>query len=334
MDFFNSTSIIAFATTLVVLGACADSAGDNQPVLTPYEDAAATEDVDAGTGGSAPEDASNGADAELNGDAEPDGAPGSDADPQPDASPNVDVGNGGEFCQPVGDGIIRRDRYSLQPGQSAPFKFSLDVSVDTEGQVIDGTRTWDLAEPHPEDFVDEVSLDDPGDHWFGEEFPDATYASPLSAGNDDEFGIFEVTDDALLMVGVASPDDGYYRTELRYDPPVTILPFPFEEGDSWETETRATGSYSGNHVHGHDETYRSEVDATGDLITPYGTFPVLRVNTHLTREVWMGWFTSTTEVRTHAFATECFGTVARITSEEDEADDEFSHAAEVMRLTQ
>lgn len=327
------------AVTSLALGAalvmgCADSGEDDQRILDRYDaggDVAVqgsetgTEDTD----GLSPDSGIDGDNGEDYDDA---GTPDDGSDAQHVADANG--GNDG-ICQPAGDGVIRRDRVPLETGQSAPFLFGLDVPVNTAGEDIEGVRTWDLSAEGDGDFEEEVILKDPDDFWFGEVFPDATYATALSADDDtDELGVFEVTDDALLLVGLASPDDGLYRTELTYDPPVTVLSFPFEEGDQWEVETEAEGSFGGNHFHSHDEVYETVVDAAGDMITPYGTFPVLRVNTLREQEVWMGglvWVT--TEVRTMAFVSECFGTVARIISEEDEEEEEFDHAAEVMRLS-
>jgi hypothetical protein len=42
---------------------------------------------------------------------------------------------------------------------------------------------------------------------------------------------------------------------------------------------------------------------------------------------------TTTRLRTYIFVTECFGSVATITSEDNEADVEFTTAKEVRRLT-
>ncbi len=332
MIFHHLYAAVLVAALIGSAIACASPDSDDQRVLSPYEDAGddvgnsfdvATEDTDtnADTADTGPPDAALDADDD---DAATDTGNGTDAAP-----------SNGDHCQPVGDGIIRHDRVPVEIGTSAPYQFSLDVDIDTAGEEVAGSRVWDLSQSYADDFVEDVAFEALDDHWFGEEFPDATYAAPLSAGDDDEYGIFEFTDDALLMVGVASPDDGYYRTELRYEPPVEILSFPLEEGDSWSTETRASGAYGGNHFHGHDEIYATEVDAAGELSTPFGTFPVLRVNTWLEQEVWMGgmvWVTS--EFRTHTFVAECFGTVARIRSEEDDADEEFDRAAEVMRLSQ
>lgn len=299
--------------------------GPSDQELSPYEDAGGD---DAGGDGDGADDAEvDGGDAEF--DADPDVGPDVEFDSETDAG-----ANDGEFCQPVGDGVVRRDRFEAPLGQSAPYLIGVDVAVDTAGEEVDGTQTWDFSENSGDDYVESIAIEDPSDYWFGEEFPDATYATKLAA-TEDEYGIFELTDEALLLLGLATPeDDGLSRTELHFDPPVEILVFPLEEGAEFETESDASGAFGGNQFHSHDETYRSEVDAAGEVVTPYGTFSALRVNTERTVG-YVGPFGWTTEdYRIQAFVTECFGTIARVTSEEGEEDEEFDRAAELMRLAQ
>ena len=76
------------------------------------------------------------------------------------------------------------------------------------------------------------------------------------------------------------------------------------------------------------EKYVATSDAVGDLVTPLGTFDVQRVRIDLTRTVG---FTTTT-LRTFAFVTECYGTVASIASGDNEKDVEFTRAVEVRRI--
>ena len=77
------------------------------------------------------------------------------------------------------------------------------------------------------------------------------------------------------------------------------------------------------------EGYSSQVDAAGTLATPFGDFDVLRVRTTLVRQVGV----LTTTIRSFAFASECFGTVATVTSQNNEPSAEFSSLAEVRRLS-
>lgn len=326
------TRLVFIVLFIAALSACADGQAD-QDVLTPYEDGAQQDVGDAGTedSGDAGDDADNNAANNNSSDAGDTGD--GDADANGDGG---DINNGDGFCQPQGDGVMRRDRYPVDVGQGAPFQFSFDVAVDTAGDDSEGTRTWDFsADGGDDDRTETIRLEDPQEHWFGDVFEEATYATKLSGDPDvEEFGLFAIDDQGLFLLGVASADDGYYRTELTYDPPVTILEFPFEEGDSWSTETDATGSFGGNHFHSHEESYATTVDAKGQVLTPYGSFEALRVNTMMDRGYWGAFGWTTAEVRTYAFVAECFGTVARVVSAEDEAQPDFDEAAELMRLAQ
>ena len=58
-------------------------------------------------------------------------------------------------------------------------------------------------------------------------------------------------------------------------------------------------------------------------------FDVLRVKVVLVRTI--GVLPSTT-IRTFAFVTECYGTVATVTSKKDDANEEFTVAAEIRRI--
>ena len=324
------------AACSLALLACAEP-GDEQTVLTPYDaggDAELDTDVDDnGDVSGDPDDAvgDNGGD---------DAGESGDATGEEDASDD-----NGEFCQPVGDGTIRRSEFPVEIDAAVPYEFALDVEVDITGEEIDGTTVWDFEEVDGDDFVEELEIHDPDEFWFGDEFPEATYAARLSAA-EDELGIYQVTDDALLLLGLATPhgpesDDDH--THIEYDPEIDVLSFPFEVGDTWETEVEASGEYAEvSSYSGHDETYRVEVDDAGEVITPYATFDVLRVYTvreHPTSDIldpcWYNIYLSCdVETRVVSYVAECFGTVARVISHEDEGDEEFNDAAEVMRLTQ
>ncbi|MEQ9322300.1 MAG: hypothetical protein RIF41_24250, partial [Polyangiaceae bacterium] len=165
----------------------------------------------------------------------------------------------------------------------------------------------------------------PGDHglvvstidlagtWYESSFLGATYAARLS--------------DAEELRGVVSPSDGITRTELVYDPPVTVLDFPVSEGKTWNSATTITGLAQGVAVF-YTEDYAFEVDARGQALTPYGEIEVLRVHSELVRTIGA----LVTTVQSHSFVAECFGSVATVVSEDQEFEKEFTDAAEVRRL--
>jgi hypothetical protein len=235
---------------------------------------------------------------------------------------------GGSVCSPNNDGAIDRAEVPLAAGLHATFEAAENATVDTAGKTQgDGSRDWDLSAMLPGDhgeLVETLPLDN---EWFAKDFAGATYASKLS-DTQDLLGVFQITDSALLLLGVASPTQSLTQTEVKYNPPVTVLAFPLKSDATWSTTSMVSGQTSG--VFGvYAEAYQSKVDAHGTLKTPFGSFPVLRVRTDLTRTVGA----VVTTLHTFAFVTECFGTVATVTSQNYEPMGEFTNAAEVARLT-
>lgn len=108
---------------------------------------------------------------------------------------------------------------------------------------------------------------------------------------------------------------------------MTVLRFPFEEGDGWVTDSTVSGVALGV-VTAYSETYTSSVDKRGAMTTPFGEFPVLRVHTDLERTIGF----SVTNTQTHIFVAECFGTVASVASTDGETSTELNDVAELRRL--
>ncbi|GAC1539484.1 MAG: hypothetical protein NVS3B10_04210 [Polyangiales bacterium] len=237
-------------------------------------------------------------------------------------APSTEAGG----CRPDHDGKITAEEVPLGPGLRATFRIASNVDVSTAGTMVAGRRRWDLSAPlsGDSDVIVETKAIPP--LWFGKDFSGASYATALSAASD-LLGIFEPTTAAVLLDGVASPADGSTRTELKYATPIASLSFPLTVGASWKSTSNVTGQASGVPV-AFTEAYAFDVDAEGDVVTPFATFPVLRVKAVLTRTVGL----SVTVTRTYTFVTECFGPIAAIVSQSNEAQEEFSRAAEVRRL--
>lgn len=233
---------------------------------------------------------------------------------------------GVRICSGNHDGVITRDEVPLRSGLHATFRVAQNTAIDTTGG-SGGARTWDLSGALSGDADARVDLIDPSGAWWSASFPTATYAAQLSASSDN-LGVFQVTDSELSLLGVVSPADGITRTNLAYNPPVTVLAFPLAESDSWMTTSTVTGQALG--VFGtYTETYTSVVDASGTLMTPLGEMPVVRVRTDMRRTSGLVTLSSS---RTFGFVAECFGTAATITSQMNETSVEFTNAAEVRRL--
>jgi hypothetical protein len=251
-----------------------------------------------------------------------------DAGSIPDAGTETfDAGPSG-VCAPNHDGRIDRAEVPLRAGLYATFRVGTGAAVDTAGTGTPDAYQWDLTGHFANDGDERVTLEPLAGKWFAADFAGATYVSKLAAGSD-LLGIFEVADDALLLRGVASPTGDGAFTKLTYDPPVKVLAFPLQKGASFTTTASVSGTASGiPFLFPYSEVYESTVDRQGTLLTPFGTFPVLRVRTTLTRTV--GFLVTT--IRTFSFASECFGTVAVMRSKDNETSAEFTTAAEVRRL--
>jgi hypothetical protein len=324
-------------------GTCVPLGPDGQTFGGDTGDAGWQEDVSAPDGDTG---ASGDADVTADTAAAPDtghddtGAPPEDA--APDATPDIaqdaadatsdDTGaetDGGSpgVCVPNKDGVIERAEMPLAAGLHATYKVALDATFDTKGTTEGGETVWDLAQPFTGETSVLVEARPMEGAWFAEDFPTATYAARLSE-TEDLLGVFEVTDTALLLLGVVSIEDDLTVTNLEYDPPVETLKFPIEKGKSWSTSTFVSGTAAGVPFTMYNEEYTSSVDASGTLKTPFSDFLVLRVNVELVRTI--GIVPNT--IRTHMYVTECFGTVGTVVSEDHELESEFTDVKELRRL--
>jgi hypothetical protein len=253
------------------------------------------------------------------------------ADAGADAPLLTDGGNtskdGSAGCAAARDGIITLSDLPLAAGQKANFRAASSVDVDTAGvKNADGTRTWDLSGALAGDRAVITELVSPAGTWYAADFAQASYVTRLSESSD-LLGVFKLDSQALVLLGVVSPGDGLTRTNVSYNPSAAILPFPIALDKAWTSDTQVSGLANGI-LSAYSEKYESKADAKGDIKTPLGTFQVLRINTLLTRTVGL----LTTKVRTFAFVAECYGTVARMRSRDNETEVEFTRAAEVDRM--
>ncbi|MFL5319957.1 MAG: hypothetical protein ACJ790_09915 [Myxococcaceae bacterium] len=242
----------------------------------------------------------------------------------------VDAGfDGGSngFCVPTYDGVITAAELPLRAGLRGTFRVATNVDVNTAGSTLaDGGRSWSYEGSYSGDADALWETKPVAGQWFADDFPDAGYVTQL-ASSSDLLGVFQSTPDALLLVGVVSPTNSGLYTNLKYDPPAKVFSLPLSSGKSWQSSSTVSGIYGG-YASYYTEDYSSSVDARGEAKTPFASFPVLRVRTQLTRTV--GGFPTTT--KSLAFVTECFGSVANLSSDPGETQAEFTHAAEVRRL--
>jgi hypothetical protein len=236
-------------------------------------------------------------------------------------------------CTPANNGTITRADLPLIAGRSAKFRTATNVTVDTAGSAgSDGARTWDLSGQLSGDADDVVALLSPSGTWWQSDFPSATYAVTLSTSST-LLGVFAVSDTAVTLLGVVSPDSNG-GTNLSYSPAAQIMALPFSggsggSGSTWSSTSTVSGTAAGV-ASLYTEQYTTQVDATGTMKTPYGSFPVLRVATDMTRTSGVATLATS---RTFAWVAECFGAVATIVSQDFETQTDFTNAAEVQRLT-
>ena len=136
------------------------------------------------------------------------------------------VGGSAAGCAPNKDWVVTRAEVPLAAGLHATFLTAKAATWDTSGTPsADGSRAWDLSKALAGDHdqvVETLPLDG---QWFADAFKGATYYSYLTpdAFLGDMVGVFEVTGDALLLRGVASPADGASKTEEVYAPAAPLL---------------------------------------------------------------------------------------------------------------
>jgi hypothetical protein len=239
----------------------------------------------------------------------------------------IDTDGGERLCSPDHDGVVTRAEVPLRAGLRANFRIAENATVSTMGTTSGGARTWDYSGAYSGDRDELVELLEPAG-WWAADFPTATHAARVSASSDN-LGVFQITDDALLLLGVVSPEAGLTQTRLVYDPPVTVLAFPIAEGNTFTTTSSVTGQAVGV-LAAYTEEYTSIVDASGTLVTPFGETAALRVRTEMTRT---SGFATLTSQRQFTFVAECFGIAAVLVSNAFETNVEFTTASEIRRLS-
>ena len=237
-------------------------------------------------------------------------------------------------CTANKDGTITREEVPIAAGLHATYQIGVNETVSTAGTPgANGRRIWDFSAKLASDVGVLVETQALTGKWYAPDFVGATYASKLSQSTD-LLGVFETTPATLLLRGVVSPTDAAAtKTELTNTPAVAVLTFPLKVGATWTTSTKVGGTAQGVSFFGatYDEKYENKVDFAGDLKTPLGTFDVLRVQVLLTRTNVP--LTANKTIRTFAFVTECYGTIATVTSGDNETEVEFTKAAEIRRIS-
>ena len=202
----------------------------------------------------------------------------------------------------------------------------LDGTVDSTGQLV-----WDWGTSYATDETIQIQAVPLAGKWYAASFPGGTFVTPFDAGDTLE-AIYHEDANAIWLHGLAStqenPPNG--KTLYAYSQPIQVTEFPLSVGSSWTaTGTVENGTLDGLPYASHD-TYTISDDATGELILPDLTFTqVHRVRQKVTIDPAAG---ETVVTYQTSFYFECFGEIARATSQTNETNADFTTAAEVRRL--
>lgn len=234
-------------------------------------------------------------------------------------------------CRADGDFVITDAEMPVEAGLAGRFRLSApgaEIAVDLDGEVADGEhRLWRFdADALGTDERLERTLD-PAEFWFGDHFPGATYAAVLDAASGTH-AVFERVPGELRILGLASRAAD--RTLLVYETPVAAMRFPLRVGDAWSADTPASGRLEGQEI-ALAMHYDFRVDAAGTIRLPAGDVPVLRLRIDSRQQVEGAAFALARS--TVLYVAECLGGVARVVSQVNETEREFTVASEVSRLT-
>jgi len=257
--------------------------------------------------------------------------------PQPTHSPYEAGALPQLSCAPNLDGQI--DSAELAPALDVPVHYLVSPSgvtrtVDLVGKVdAQGHQTWDFGADYVDDQVATIQATSLSGKWYGASFPGGTFAAPFDAGGTIE-AVYAYSSAAITLLGLASrdPTGPNGQTLLVYDQPIALYRFPLKVGSSYVS----VGTITGGTLHGlpyaGKDTYQIAVDLSGQVVLEAYTFTqALRVRTVVTTEPSAG---QTIVTRQTSFLFECFGEIARATSQPNETSDDFTTAAELRRLGQ
>lgn len=238
-------------------------------------------------------------------------------------------------CVPNLDG--RLDAEELTPQVGVPVRYLVSPAgqgraVDLEGSPLFGERVvWDWSRSDPTDQQAVIEAASVEGQWFADRFPSDAFVVPFDLGART-VAVYRRDPQAFRLLGIASvqADGPDGRTLLVYETPVELYRFPLEGGQQWvSTGVVNDGTLRGVPYAGRD-IYEVSVSGIGELRLPQITFEEAhRVDTRVTIQPAAGQSLST---RQTSFLFECFGEVARATSQEGEEQANFETAAEVRRF--
>jgi hypothetical protein len=239
-------------------------------------------------------------------------------------------------CTPNLDGKI--DSNEIKVGFNVPINYlvppagqSHPVDVMTALAPVNHLMSWDWSVDYAEDQVAQLAATPLTGKWYAASFPNGQFTVPVDLGGTIE-AVNSIDATGMYLHGIASkvqdPTEG--RTLYVYNPPITALRFPIMPGGDWSSTGQVRNGTLRGLPFASNDTYHVRVDAMGELKLPDVTFKqVHRVRTDVTIDPAVGIKTTQKQV---SFYFECFGEVAKATSQLNETSDAFTSALEVRRL--
>jgi hypothetical protein len=239
-------------------------------------------------------------------------------------------------CVPNLDGKIDADE--IQPAIGIPLSYLVSPSgvtrtVDVAGTTdANGHTVWDFSISYANDEVASIQAQALAGKWYASSFPaNGAFVVAQDAGDRLE-GVIVFDSNGYHLLGLASteqsPPEG--QTLYVYNTPIDVFRFPLAPGLTYTSTASVSNAMLRGLPYTGQDTYTVNVDAAGELILPSITFTqALRVRTTVVATPAAGAAVTT---RQASFLFECFGEVARATSQTGETNDNFTTAAEVRRL--
>jgi hypothetical protein len=224
------------------------------------------------------------------------------------------------------------ERYLVSPdGKTEPITAvgaaGLDGTVNGSGQ-----RVWNWSTSLASDQVFTLTPVTLAGKWYAGSFPSGQFVLPIDAADTTE-GVYLHDDQAIRLLGIASTEENptQGKTLVVYGTPVVLYQFPIQVGASWTSSGMSKNATLLGLPYAGTDTYATNVVASGVMILPDYTFTqVMRLDTLVTVAPDVG--PPPTTQRQVSFLFECFGEVARATSQIGEPNADFTVASEIRRL--
>ncbi len=252
----------------------------------------------------------------------------------PDRDPFSELPPEALECTPNLDGRIDATEIVTAFGLEVSYLVSPSGTtrdIDVRGDDESGVTVWDWSVDLADDQIARLGPEPLDGKWYEEFFEPDSFVAPFDGGGSIET-ISRQTEEGLFLLGLASaeenPAEG--KTLLIYDAPVLLLKFPIEPGSSFTSVGTVDNATFRGIPYAATDTYEVSVDAVGELRLPSFTFTQAhRIRTDLTVEPALG---DPASVRQVSYFFECFGEIARATSQPNEPNANFTTAAQVRRL--